>query len=148
MEKNNIGWNTEVSNKEEITKTKQRVAKVQEKMGVPVQPVVDTRPQEPVSVNWGSAPSEEEKFKVKERVAEIKKEIGLTSSIPKLVVDTAPSEPAVAEWNKNEASEEEKNKMKERIAEIKTQEAAENKKKEDRGAWGKVRKFFSSFFGK
>lgn len=145
-----IGWNTEVASEAEVSKTKRRVAKIQQEMGIPAQPVFDTSKEEPVSIDWGSkAASEGEKLKVKERVAEIKREIGMTPSIPKLVVDTQPSEPAVIDWKKGEASEEEKARMAERVAEIKKEEREkEETGKGGKGTWGRVKKFFSSFFGK
>jgi len=143
-------WNTEVASDVEIAKTKKEVAKIQQEMGIPAQPIADTRSQEPVSIDWGSkAASEGEKLKVKERVAEIKREIGMKPSIPEFVVDTQPSEPAVIDWKKGEASEEEKALVAERVAEIKKQEQKqEETEKGGKGTWGRVKKFFSSFFGK
>ena len=147
-----IGWNTEVASEAEVSKTKRRVAKIQQEMGIPTQPVFDTSKEEPVSIDWGTkAASEGEKLKVKERVAEIKREIGITPSIPKMVIDATLDEPAVIDWKKGEASEEEKAMMAERVEEIKKQEQKqeemERKEKGVENTWGRVKKFFSSFFG-
>jgi hypothetical protein len=115
----------------------------EEKM-MPPRNIEDKRPDEPVSVEWNKeTATEEEGAKTKERIAEIKKELGAPDRI---AVDTRQEEPVKPEWNNEVVSEKETAEIKENLADMKDFETAMTAPKKEKG--GRIRRFFSSIFGK
>ena len=103
----------------------------------------------PATVDWNKEKaSAEETEQTKQRIAKMKEGMGIPAQP---VVDARPGEPATVGWSKETASEKESVQMKEKIAEIKKKEEApmeqEKQKKEEKGVWGRFKKFFS-FLGK